>query len=424
MLGVARAGVVMLSENLRSKEFSNGSILGLDLIASFALQKHLERVQKLQSGFCRELGIKNNSKFWLERSFNPILHRVHVERLVENGDKQGLSDFCQEMRQDLITNLKERYQLSESGGRYLIKNNQLYSPDFPDVSFSTVIKRGVEYRKSQGSTESFREQSELQGFLKIEDFLLRSPVIGSKVISFSPPGKAFNTPYKYNFVDIFTLVVTESGRKIERMRLSVNWSEEKYKEMAKSINPKYFDGYDGRHLDAWFLAHPLVLKNDLDIKSLEGGMEISKFEKIASRLEPLLEKYVEIICQKDICWKDVAISFNSVLNLADEYSKETENKIAKFDGAYRDWRMWGMIYTPTELSSFGCSPSVGFSIIPDILPMPNAFLQNTVAVFGIRKSSSGESKFVKNCGNCGVEINRNISAGYQCSSCNGIYEGC
>lgn len=39
-------------------------------------------------------------------------------------------------------------------------------------------------------------------------------------------------------------------------------------------------------------------------------------------------------------------------------------------------------------------------------------------------SVSESGKYIINCGNCGTPINSVISAGYRCSSCGGIYEGC
>lgn len=39
-------------------------------------------------------------------------------------------------------------------------------------------------------------------------------------------------------------------------------------------------------------------------------------------------------------------------------------------------------------------------------------------------NSSETGKFVKNCGNCGAEINSVIQKGYRCPNCGGIYEGC
>lgn len=36
----------------------------------------------------------------------------------------------------------------------------------------------------------------------------------------------------------------------------------------------------------------------------------------------------------------------------------------------------------------------------------------------------GEYKYVKNCGNCGVTIEKLISKGYRCPSCSGEYKGC
>jgi hypothetical protein len=39
-------------------------------------------------------------------------------------------------------------------------------------------------------------------------------------------------------------------------------------------------------------------------------------------------------------------------------------------------------------------------------------------------NNSENGKFVKNCGNCGANINSVIQKGYRCPSCGGIYEGC
>jgi hypothetical protein len=39
-------------------------------------------------------------------------------------------------------------------------------------------------------------------------------------------------------------------------------------------------------------------------------------------------------------------------------------------------------------------------------------------------SQSGELKFVRQCGDCGVFINKLIGKGYKCTECGGIYQGC
>ena len=54
---------------------------------------------------------------------------------------------------------------------------------------------------------------------------------------------------------------------------------------------------------------------------------------------------------------------------------------------------------------------------------------NTAGGFGYTETMTMNlnpeaGKFVKNCGACGVSINAIIHAGYQCSSCKGIYQGC
>ncbi len=52
--------------------------------------------------------------------------------------------------------------------------------------------------------------------------------------------------------------------------------------------------------------------------------------------------------------------------------------------------------------------------------MAGGFLVNDIK----SENSSEGGKFVKNCGNCGVNINAVITKGYKCLSCGGTYEGC
>lgn len=51
-------------------------------------------------------------------------------------------------------------------------------------------------------------------------------------------------------------------------------------------------------------------------------------------------------------------------------------------------------------------------------------ISGTETFSGINGYTEGQSKYVKNCGKCGAVIEANISAGYVCSSCDGVYLGC
>ncbi len=53
-------------------------------------------------------------------------------------------------------------------------------------------------------------------------------------------------------------------------------------------------------------------------------------------------------------------------------------------------------------------------------PVMGSFSEYTVS----HSLTFGEYKHVKNCGKCGVGIDKLIKKGYKCSSCHGEYLGC
>jgi len=61
--------------------------------------------------------------------------------------------------------------------------------------------------------------------------------------------------------------------------------------------------------------------------------------------------------------------------------------------------------------------------LPDSCPILlktafSAVVDNSLIIY------SDESKYVKNCGNCGIAIEASITKGYRCKSCGGEYKGC
>lgn len=57
-------------------------------------------------------------------------------------------------------------------------------------------------------------------------------------------------------------------------------------------------------------------------------------------------------------------------------------------------------------------------------PVSFANYSTSRGIISIFTGGNGEKKFVKKCGNCGVDINDYIGPGYVCSKCKGVYEGC
>ena len=74
------------------------------------------------------------------------------------------------------------------------------------------------------------------------------------------------------FVDKYIVSEREDGTKyVKRIRIGVDWDYPEYEERAKSIKPDFFDEYDGRPKDAWFLSHPFVTEADVFQKGQMGA---------------------------------------------------------------------------------------------------------------------------------------------------------
>ena len=387
----------------------------------------IAQIHALYADFCAALGLSIDFSDLHERSYHPVTDRWHIESFRKSGDIQGLLQFGNEMLANMRTNLMERFLVTESTGRMFIRDEQIYSEDLPTEPFATVISRGYEYRRANALKERDPEKraaaekdfdregelGELAGFAYIEHAMLTCD-IGTTVMSFSPPSQAEGSPYKYRFVDFFTVRKENGERYVERSRVAVNWTNSDYANHAREIKPDFFNGFDNRSMDAWFLSHPQIVTPDMEAKVSgfkDNGMDISDFNALFNdpMLERLLEHYVSEISAQSVNWENVALAFNAILNHADELKR------ILIAGRMGQGRRYGVDYQIDD-SSFrayvdlvgrqavatvaggGCPPNKGLNLGGKGFLGNSVFSLNSVSQFGL--GLDGEEHGF-NCPDCG-----------------------
>lgn len=368
-------------------------------------EEELRQLFALQEEANRALGRKFDPDDMLRRSYNPVVDRWHVERFKRAGDNESLGAYRLELRENMRTNLMERLHTAESYGEYAISGDQLVSKDFPGRSFFEILERGVEYRRMLGSPEPEREGElgELSGWRKINAFMTDSDAkLGTTIYSLSPHGLAENTAFDGWFVDTLTLKKNLKKEKyVERIRTGVNWDYRKYAEVALKTDPNYFEKYDGRPMDAWFLSHPLNADIRLDKK---GFSELSTEEILKNyKLQRLITNYEQNIYSENINWLETAIAFNAILNHLDDLKNDVINSRysnRRIDGleeavflqgvqdlGRRQVQVVGGGGCPANKGEdlSGILGSSGFNMGIDIL-------SNSVAKFGLEKGCGCENK--------------------------------
>lgn len=279
---------------------------------------------RLQQQFDAVLGRRYDPEDLLHRSYNPVTDRWNIERLRARGDRNGEEKSTKEIRANLEKNLRERLKVVESVIRYRIEGGYLYSELFPNEPFSDVLARGAEIRLRYGTSEPEREGwlGEQAGWEKIhEEFTDPNAKVSKTKTTFSPPGVAEDSAYRGKYVDKYELV-EDNGKKYVRLtRTGVDFDYIDYEKEAFKLNPNYFDDYDGRPLDAWYLSHPL----DGEVADVRAkGMPLEEFMEIYNDpiLQAFIDYYVTRIKDDVINWRQVASAFNAILNYADEKNKQ------------------------------------------------------------------------------------------------------
>lgn len=416
---VEQRGLLKAQQRLHPDSYGTHDILSEDIRELFLLQRERNRA----------LGLSNDPKELLERSYNEVHDRWHVNRLRKAHDLKGLEAFRLELRNNMRTNLMERLHAVESYGEYTIRDGELYSVDFPEKPFGEILERGVRYREQLGSPEQEREgnSGELGGWNKYIKpiFTNDATSVGTTIYSLSPRGLVNDTAYTGWFVDKFTLAHVNEGKIIKRTRTAVDWDYEGYKKAAERLDPSFFNGYDGRPLDAWYLSHPITTDKEVFDKS-KKGMSTQKFQSIFENpsLQRLIRQYEQEVFNPEINWGELAVSFNAILNSADDLAQGPQAAtlevnvvqplVTRSNLVYdmvsmndREFRaaMYSQGTRPVQtVGGGGCPPNKGIDLSGSMsgVRVPNTnILSNSVAKFGTQVTSRAEDDL--NLCRCGGE---------------------
>lgn len=368
-----------------------------------------DAIKVLQAAFNEIAGIKKvEGKDLINRSYNPVFDRWHIEEAWKDADSKRLAKELDTIRENIHTNLMERMFAVETYSKFLIKDGKLYSELLPTESFGQVILRGANWRAVHGSEETEREgiQGELGGWLKLNDALAHGEV-GTKVISLSPPGVIKDSAYDGRYIDIYEVVEDKGEKSVKRTRIAVDFAYEGtpekpgYKEVALALDPTFFDGYDGRPIDAWYLSRPVIVKGELpDLLLPTTAMSKDEFEALFAQVERsgLIDYYIHTLTRPDVDWKEVAKTFNTILNIADRVrSGQTVQEIGReiggmsirrdIDYSYDALKMSGAMamvgalgkQKVKQVGGGGCPPNRGFDFTDNGVETPQSVIQNFLA---------------------------------------------
>lgn len=308
-----------------------------ELNAKRQLNKELKRVKELKNEASLVLGESFEGKFL---NYELWVERARYERVLaasdESNQEERIRSFRLEAELQLVTTLRERYGSEKSRIDYSITEaNKLRSAIFPDSDFEDVLKRGIEYRKEEGSNDQEREQAELDGFLQIQQVLSDSHTeIGTKFISLSAPSKVKNSPYNKHFVDFWELKERGGERFVEMTRFATLLDEQGYKNSALKFDTNYFEEMDLETLplDASFLSHPLLVREDKSAQELFDeyfekdfkAMKEEAFQKIKEVCIPFIRYFIDELYKEKVNWEELAKDFNAILNIGDNFVKTGE----------------------------------------------------------------------------------------------------
>ncbi len=292
------------------------------VIPDLTFKKDLQEIDGLQEIFNSFLKQRPGHQIL---SYNPVLERWRYEQIVSEADEIS---FRNHEEKQIETALRERLRTAKSSVHYKIEGGRAKNELFPNEPFDTILKRGIEYRKRMGSTETEREQAELNGWSSIFEGLLNPETpVNSKFTVISGPGTVKETSYPHNFVDVYEKVKTPTGEiKVKMTRTISRTGYEKYREVIESFDSRYFERFSGP-IDAWFLSHPIPGDCEGKLVTLPtAAMREEIFQEIFEICFPLILHYINVLCQDTFNPKEVVIAFNAILNKADDVKARIDQR--------------------------------------------------------------------------------------------------
>lgn len=388
---------------------------------------HLERVDRVQERWDLSLGTKSDGRIL---SYNPVLDRANLERLIEEGaTADQIAAFKIDLVREMATNLRERYHAARSVVRYVLddQGNAYSENNFANEPVDVMFQRGALYRIAQGSPEPERELSAVEGSITAKRELAREETpLHSKRIVISPPG----INYKDNFVDIYEASLDpQTARRIIIMsRFASSLSNDEYRERLIHLKPDYFDGFEGS-FDAWCLQNPLegdqrqshVIFNE-EFRGQQQATGEEDMQSILKACSSLIDYYKEVVSGKIFNPQELAKAFNAVLNKADATKEwlinkgkhilsatvnfvKTAGRVFRSAQEEADW--FGM-RAVKEIAA-GCGLSGGFSI-GGIKSFISGVIRGIGGLLGFGESDSMGSLYFS-CPACGA-INKRPREGY------------
>lgn len=229
----------------------------------------------------------------------------------------------------LVTNLGERYHVMLSTNFYDFKDGKLYGEN-TDEPFENKLVRGRNYRREHGNRVDYaRENAEVIGFLKVQDFMSdKTTPIGSMMVSISPQGTK-GSSYQHNFYDVFTLKEDEFGRYVEARRYSSALNRREAALKASELDDRFSHKYVPN--DAEFLSNPIKIDPKLFKKPEDVHMFFhighkyatdEEFSYIVKSCVPIFDEYQDALNVWPIDEDRAYFTFNAMLNKADEAQNE------------------------------------------------------------------------------------------------------
>lgn len=268
----------------------------------------------------------------------PLLSYDHTFDIDNYNPLQNLSgkEFRNKKRQldlyterQLVTNLGERYHVMLSTNFYDLKEGKLHGEN-TDEPFENMLIRGRNYRREHGNSVDYaREDAEVVGFLKMQDYMFDpTRKVGDMMVSISPQGEK-RSSYQHNFYDVFILKEDEFGVYVEARRYSSALNRQEYALKASELDDRFSRKYVPT--DAEFLAHPIkidpkLFKKPEDVhRFFHIGHKYTtdeEFNYIVDSSAVFREEYIDALSTFPIDEDRVVLAFNAYLNRADEAQKE------------------------------------------------------------------------------------------------------
>lgn len=187
--------------------------------------------------------------------------------------------------EDLKSEIRERFCTQQYQTIYTLRDGKLINSQY-DQPFSQIIKKGIEFRRQNGSADQTREQAELIGFERVEQ-ILNGAAEPSTVVSISPRGTK-ESIYQRNFFDVFQ---KQENDQIIMTRFTSTATLEGFQAAAQKLNPAV-----PRPIvptDAYFLSHPL--KTTVSLEQILEAIELDKTAMEKDYVETIVENCMPVI---------------------------------------------------------------------------------------------------------------------------------